>query len=554
MTDNKKNISIKFLQHEGYNRTKIVENKSKGYVMNGKKPTEYYDYVIDRYNGSPTNAVIINSYVNMMYGNGLMPAFQNYNVEEWVKVKQILKGKDVRALILDNKILGESSWHVIENGKKDLDSINHIAKNKILPAIADEDNNINSYFFSNNWSDVYKNPPDEIEAFDFTKKQRESIYNIKPYSIGNEYFRDPDYKAGLVYAEMEEEISNFYINHIRNGLSFGYIINIPNGTILTEEEQNQIEQDIKTKLTGTNNAGKFVLAFGDGDEKITVEALEVNSAHKQWEYLTKESRQQILTAHGVTSPMLFGVKDNTGLGNNANELIEAKKLYMDTVIRPARLPIIESIEDILLKYGIGIRLKFADTEIQESKVELSEKKNPVDNLGEVIDLKEWDLIDQIEVDYEEEDKLFKKIELASTGTARPNAKSSQDGENYLVRYKYVGNKNPQREFCSKMMKSNKVYRKEDIIQMGNQVVNAGWGAKGSDKYSIWLYKGGGNCHHKWNRVIYLKKGSNPDINSPLIEIISTSEARRKGYKLETNDSLVSIEPRNMENNGFLKNI
>ena len=102
------------------------------------------------------------------------------------------------------------------------------------------------------------------------------------------------------------------------------------------------------------------------------------------------------------------------------------------------------------------------------------------------------------------------------------------------------------------MSAGKVYRKEDIIAMENKVVNAGWGANGADTYSIWLYKGGGDCHHKWNRVIYVKKGVKIDVNSPLAEQISTSEARRKGYKVPTNDTLVSIEPRNMTNNGFLK--
>ena len=181
-----------------------------------------------------------------------------------------------------------------------------------------------------------------------------------------------------------------------------------------------------------------------------------------------------------------------------------------------------------------------------------EKKNPDLNafldLGEEEPLDTHDLIDEIEVDYEDETEL----QLTSTGTARPNANSSQDGEDYVVRYRYVGNLSADtRDFCSKMMLAKKIYRKEDILQLDNKVVNAGWGPKGVDKYSIWLYKGGGNCHHKWNRVIYLKKGARVDVNNPLAEIISTSEARRRGFRLETNDTKVSVEPRNMTNNGFL---
>jgi len=104
------------------------------------------------------------------------------------------------------------------------------------------------------------------------------------------------------------------------------------------------------------------------------------------------------------------------------------------------------------------------------------------------------------------------------------------------------------------MQAGKVYRKEDIIQLDNKPVNPGFGLDGVDTYSIWLWKGGGlrsgtfpngTCKHKWNRVIYLRKGKNVDVNSPLAKTISTSEARRRGYKVPTNDSKVSIAPHNM---------
>ena len=66
-----------------------------------------------------------------------------------------------------------------------------------------------------------------------------------------------------------------------------------------------------------------------------------------------------------------------------------------------------------------------------------------------------------------------------------------------------------------------------------------------------IHKGGGRlstafpngtCKHKWNRVIYLKRGGGVDVNSPLAKQITTSEARRKGYKVPVNDSDVSITP------------
>ena len=54
----------------------------------------------------------------------------------------------------------------------------------------------------------------------------------------------------------------------------------------------------------------------------------------------------------------------------------------------------------------------------------------------------------------------------------------------------------------------------------------------------------GTCRHKWQREIYLKRGGGVDANSPLAKTISTSEARRKGYKVPVNDSDVSVTPHN----------
>jgi len=382
-------------------------------------------------------------------------------------------------------------------------------------------------------------------------------YVIRPYKAGKKYFSDPDYLAGLPYAELEEEVANYYVSHIRNGLSFGYIINIPDGNSYTAEEKDEMETKIKQKLVGSSNAGKFIINFSGRDAEITVTALEMNDAHKQWEYLTGEARQQLLTAHRVTSPMLFGIKDNTGLGNNADELDVAEAQLMKRVIQPKQKYITDALELIAGFYDLVLDLRFKplteEAKVEEAVSEKVEMKalHPVHkliDLGEEIDMMDYDLVAEDEVDYEE------TLEFASTGTARPNAKSEQDSENILIRYKYVGNPHPEREFCKLMMRANKVYRKEDIIRMENQAVNPGFGLDGVDTYSIWLWKGGGlksktfpngTCKHKWNRQIYLKKGVSVDVKSPLAEVISTSAARRKGYKVPTNDTKVSIAPHNM---------
>jgi len=547
MEENKNDIRL--IQLNNYIRPKIEENKSKNWVLNGKNNSFYY-YLIDRFNGSPTNSAIINSYIDMLYGGGLSAYNANTNTSDWVKLNVILKSVDLRKVISDFVMFNEFSWQSIRaKNKKDLGSLKHLPKERVAPSIEDEDEEIETYWYCRDWKNTNKFPPMPFPAFG-TSTDAIEIYNGKPYKAGKTYFADPDYLAGLPYCEMEEEISNYYINHIKNGLSFGYIINIPDGNSLTPDEKDELEFKIKTKLTGSSNAGKFVLSFNGRDAEITVTPLEVNDAHKQWEYLTSESRQQIMTSHRVVSPMLFGIKDNTGFGNNADELNVAREQLIKFVIEPKQRFILDSIEEILRHYNINLDLYFKPINFQ-STTQLNahitcsdeKKKTELDlfiELGEDEDLENYDLVECKPVDYEEETK----ISLANTGTALPALKSRYDLFDTITRYRYAGSARGERLFCKKMVSAQKIYRIEDIESMNNKPVNAGFGPNGSNTYDIFKYKGGVNCHHYWEKLTYKRKNENAkvDVKSP-IAIDKSNKQPAKG--------LAGVEPIDMPNRGAL---
>jgi hypothetical protein len=185
----------------------------------------------------------------------------------------------------------------------------------------------------------------------------------------------------------------------------------------------------------------------------------------------------------------------------------------------------------------------------------------LNQFGEEEDLENWELVDEREVDYDQEEALDKMIGLASTGSALPNTKSKQDkkvnGVQFKVRYRYSPNtvSANSREFCKLMVRANKLYRKEDILQMGNKAVNAGWGLNGADTYSIWLtknfhklYKGGGGCHHKWLRQTFRGK-TEGDLKN-LDPNISTGKARKEGFN-PVNEKEVSMKPKDMKDRGFV---
>tara|TARA_R110002110_G_scaffold11199_5_gene54350 strand:+ start:3270 stop:5267 length:1998 start_codon:yes stop_codon:yes gene_type:complete len=198
----------------------------------------------------------------------------------------------------------------------------------------------------------------------------------------------------------------------------------------------------------------------------------------------------------------------------------------------------------------------------EGHTEATELSKFIEEFGE--DVPEgWEVVSEEEAEGEAEDFDFESelnsdyYEFASTGSAYPNRKSGQDQKSkqtdyeddiYRVRYRYVGSLKGERDFCRKMTNANKIYRKEDVIAMGKKQVNPGWGEYGANTYSIWKWKGGALCKHKWFRIILVQEGSRPK-NSD--KIITSTEARSRGVKLPRNAKEVSVAPHDMPNHGFV---
>jgi hypothetical protein len=271
------------------------------------------------------------------------------------------------------------------------------------------------------------------------------------------------------------------------------------------------------------------------------------------------------------------IREKLGLEPLEQENLESEKLAKVGDIDG--MPVYSTVEEALIKAkelgceGFhehelnGEKVYMPCAKHEDTKTRMSEEKSELDKCleeyGEEIS-DEWEIINEEEAQDELEDFDFENdlntnhIKLTSTGSAYTNRKSGQDQTTkqekyqdhiYRVRYRYAGAKTGEREFCNKMIKANKVYRKEDILAMGRRAVNPGWGKGGANTYSIWKYKGGGNCRHKWFRVILVQKGSRPK-NSD--EVISSTEARSRGVKLPRNAQEVSVAPKDLPNNGFVK--
>jgi hypothetical protein len=572
--------NLKVINLSGYEVPTIKESTRYKWVEYGDG-NNYFGELIERYLGSPTNSRCVNGITDLIYGRGLDATDSKENAVQFGQMESILKNDDVKRVVSDLKLLGQAAIQVVYNKTKTkIMQLKHFPA-ETLRAEKAKEGKIEAYYYHPKWTEIKpKDNPKRIPAFKQGKKsEKVEIYYIKPYRAGFYYYSPVDYQGCLQYCSLEEEVSNYHITNIQNGLQPSLLLNFNNG-IPGDEAQDLIERKIYEKFSGSSNAGKFILCFNeDSEASSTVEPIHLPDAHAQYEFLAKESREKIMIGHGVVSPILLGIKDNTGFGNNAEELRTASVLMDNIVIRPFQTLLINSFNELLSFNGLNLNLYFVTlqpieftqldniaTKIKREeetgeKLSSEEKNDFSDNegdnlvsqlegLGEKIDEGNWELIHTEKVEDTEAEFDFTKLAEVSKDDAKPNKVSSQDNSTYKVRYSYgpVRNSINSRRFCVKMESltaQNLVFRKEDINMMSLRGVNRELGHKGQN-YSLLKFKGGVNCHHYWEMKVYKKKVSDNNL-------VSESEAIKDGLKDPINPSEISVEPRNMPNNGHHPN-
>ena len=590
---------LRIVNLSSYTSPEIVEKSNKQWVAYGSD-NNFFGHLISNYENSPTNNAIINAISQQIYGLGLDASDSSKRPEQYAKMITMFHKDCVQKLCFDLKLMGQCAMQVIySKDRKTIAQVAHIPVENLRAEKCNEKGEIEGYFYSDDWSNVKpRTELKRIPSFGSSNENIEIIY-VKPYRAGYKYYSSPDYTGCLQWCEIESEVSNFHLNNVQGSFSPNTLIQFNNGTPNAEERQ-ALENRIAQKFTGTGG-NKFILAFNDNqDAAATVETLPISDAHNTYEYVSSQATEKIMVGHRVVSPMLYGIKDATGLGNNAEELKTASILMQNLVIAPFQHLLIDAFDSILAYNQISLKLYFKtlqplqfidlenvedeETKEEETGVKLSQELP--DDLGSdiadaLIDLGEdeldllndFDVVDEREVDYDEEvgldevisdlnkpkekSTLAKVWEFVSTGKATPYRESEQDGTSkqtdekgneFLVRYMY----SPQsysansRRFCKKMVDAKKVYRKEDIISMDDKVVNAGFGKGGSNTYSIWLYKGGARCSHKWLRKTFVRKEGGKGLGSA----ITTTEARSRGFKPEANAQKVPVAPKDMPYKGY----
>jgi len=544
-------ISLSKYEEENY---EVKESKS-GWVDYGEDNL-FPQYLINLFYSSPVHSALVTSIASLIFGQGVHAngraklQFLKWGIED-----------DLQKLCVDLKLQGGFVLEVHYDADKKPKNLYHVPFEKVRSGIADAFGDVHQYYYCNDWEDTRKNKPIPVEAWNPRSITGEKQYlYVKPFAVGSSYYPKPDYMGAINWIEIDKRIAIFHNNNIMNGMTPSLAIAFKNG-IPDPQQRMKDKLEVQKSLAGEHNAGKILLLYSDsGVDAPEVTIVGGDNNDEKYQFLSTEATDKIMIGHRVTSPALFGVKTAGQLGTT-EELKTASMIFERDVIEPYRRVVIQALNKVLDQTGIMDNLTIPSKIIFNADFTDSDAERWLEYLedkGEVVS-DEWEIVSVSDIsDPSEEHKIhLEKVEFFKR-FANEGAKSENDTGLFKIRYRYSRNLSDQsRTFCKNMVataNTGVVYRFEDINKMSDEGINGEFAAKGESTYSIFLYKGGVNCHHKWERVIYKRKRKagkflpNDGVNND--EVVPTSQAEKEGVPFKDKDfKTASTRPIDMPNKG-----
>ncbi len=519
-----------------------IADAHRPYVKMGED-NMYPHYLEALYTGSAIHSAVVKGVADMIYGHGLGSPEEDKHVDQYLNLQALFSDKTcLRRLCFDYKLYGQGYLNVIYSADRSkIAEVHHLPSANLRAGQVNDDGEVEVYYYSDNWAEVTqgRKEPQPIPAFDTQDRTAASqVLHIKQYSPISHYYGVCDYIGSQRYIDLDREISEFHLANIRNGLMPSLILNFNNG-VPSSEERSDLERLIYDKFGGATNAGKFLMTFNDSSENApTIESFQPTDPQQVYAFMSSEVVTKILSGHRVTSPLLFGIRDEGGgFGSNADEMRDGYDLFYHTVIQPMQEHIVQNLRPLLSVNNIVLPIEFkklVPAAFMEKKeeprvapaVQMSSEKKISKGQGQVwlnrlkfkaspmpegwIEVKR-ETVDDHKVDRRIHERQYFYNEYANfEEPSEWGDVTGPDGTQFALRYEYKQTDDTprqfgSREFCEDMMRladQGAKYRYEDIQDMGDDGVNEDFAAAGEDRYSIWEFKGGVYCRHGWVRVIY----------------------------------------------------
>jgi len=502
-----------------YEPVEAVEKENRSGWIDYGNNNLFPQHLINLYHNSPIHNALTNSIAFMIEGQGTGTILDN-----------ALQGISFD-LKLQGAFVAEVIWSMDFTR---VVQINHLPFENCRLAYDRDEDDITGIWYSKDWANTRskKGKPEFIPAFNpsIAQEQPRQVIYAHGMSAGSVYYPKPDYFGALNYIELSYQMGLYHVNNILNGLFPSFIINFLNG-IPQKEEREAIRREWETRLSGANNAGKFLMTFNEDPTRAPqIQDFPLSDADKQYQFLSEETAKQIMVGHRVVSPLIHGIRDTTGFGSNKDEMLVGLEIFNNQVIKPYQRIIERVFTPILGEINIEMNSPFDEVVVVEPTTQAIELKKKVvataendfsDEQGrewiktlkekaEIVDLNEWELLSEEDVTEPHNEANFRQEYMSVRSYANADDKSIWgDTGLYKLRYAYSQNLSANsREFCQEMVGLSKAglsFRYEDIQEMSDAGVNGEFAPEGSSTYNIFIWKGGCFCHHVWKRQIYIRK-------------------------------------------------
>lgn len=325
------------------------------FTLNGNDNKNFKRYQ-DAFDDSPTNAFIIRTIVNYIVGNGLVDRSGAINPHDY------LSKQDLRMLVQDFKVTGSAFPQIINYEGKPT-KVKHTPVMRVgLGIDQDQKSNnfmeVDGYWYCWDYSKKYQFPPRPVAKFDKNKNSVGiEMMHIKALS-SEPYFPLPDWFSGLKSAGIEAALIDDAINHVSRGFQGKTIININNGSMMSDAEKEEIKGEIKKNYTGTENSDGVTVSVNDSaDEALVVDTIEPRGRNEQFVTYDETAEIKLMAAHSAMN-ILFSRPGSNGFSNNAEEIATATDSLYLGVINPLREILLDSLKMIFKKINPNCELDF----------------------------------------------------------------------------------------------------------------------------------------------------------------------------------------------------
>ena len=354
----------------------IKEVRGKEYMYYGGSNL-FPDEMIELYDSSAMHRTCVDAIKDGIIGDGIQLIGEEYVNSHGETIDDIFE-----KIALDYTLYQGYALNVIWNKERNkIIEMYHLPFNNVRSGKVNENDVVEEYMYSSDWSHLRKNPFTSYRAFDATDNKGDNasqIFYFMNYTPGNSVYPLPSYVGALNDIDLDARVSRFHASNIANGLAPSMMINFRNG-VPNPEERREVYKEIESTFSGEDNAGRFFLSFSEAGKEMQVTP--IDNANDDY-YLTLETRitSRILTAHRITSPLLLGIKDANGFSSNAEEIKVAYAHFEGVVIQPKRKKILSSFGYMLKLSGYNVALNVKPNKlVNEEEIAEAPQTNNVEN-------------------------------------------------------------------------------------------------------------------------------------------------------------------------------